>query len=93
MAPASKRVVWSPKARQDLLHIARYFTRVASSDIADKLAAAAQRLGERPLIGRAREEVMSSLRSALVHPYHLTIQFFRIRSDFDRVRTELQDAR
>lgn len=70
MPEAGRRIVWAPKAKQDLLNVWRYFARVASPEIADKLLRdinlAAERLGERPLLGRAREELLSGLRSVSV---------------------------
>lgn len=79
MARAARRIVWAPKARLDLLDVWRYFARVASPDIADKLLrelrSAADRLGERPLLGRAREEILPGLRSVRVHPYAI---FYRV---------------
>jgi plasmid stabilization system protein ParE len=70
MPEAGRRIVWAPKAKQDLLNVWRYFARVASPEIADKLLRdinlAAERLGERLLLGRAREEVLSGLRSVSV---------------------------
>ena len=79
MPADGKRVVWSPKAKQDLRNIWRYFVRVASPEVADKLlyeiAQAGKRAGERPLLGRSREEVMPGLRSLLVHPYTI---FYRV---------------
>lgn len=79
MAKAASRVVWAPKAKQDLLNVWRYFAGVASPDIADRLLRdirlAGTRLGERPLLGRAREEVLPGLRSVRVHPYTI---FYRV---------------
>lgn len=73
MPEADRRVVWAPKAKQDLRNIWRYFTHVASPETADKLlreiSLATERLGERPLLGRAREEVLPGLHSVRVHPY------------------------
>jgi toxin ParE1/3/4 len=58
----------------------RYYARVPSPDIADKLLQeideAAGRVADRPLLHRARDEVMPGLRSVLVHPYTV---FYRTR--------------
>jgi toxin ParE1/3/4 len=76
---APRRVVWPPKARQDLRQIWRYFARVASPDIADKLLReirdATERVAERPFLRRARDDVMPGLRAVLVHPYTV---FYRV---------------
>jgi plasmid stabilization system protein ParE len=71
--PSSRgRVLWAPKATQDLGEIWRYYARVASTDIADKLlreiAEAVQRASDRPLASRSRDEIMPGFRSILVHP-------------------------
>ena len=79
MPEAGRRVVWAPKAKQDLLSVWRYFAHVASPEIADKLLKdirlAGERLGERPLLGRPREEVLPGLRSVRVQPYAV---FYRV---------------
>jgi toxin ParE1/3/4 len=79
---ATKRIVWSPAARQDLRNLWLYYSKVASPDIADKLAgeirSACNRLAERTLLGRARDEVAPGLRSLLVHPYAV---FYRTKDD------------
>jgi toxin ParE1/3/4 len=57
----------------------RYYARVASVEVADRLLreidAAGQRLSENALRWRARDELMPGLRSALVQPY---VIFYRI---------------
>ena len=78
--PEARRLVWSPKADDDLRGIWQYFARVASPEIADKLLREiklrGERVAERPfLLGRARDEIRSGLRSALVHPH---IIFYRV---------------
>jgi len=94
MAKAGKRVVWAPKAREDLLNVWRYFARVASPDIADKLLRdirlVADRLGERPLLGRAREEVMPGLRSVRAHPYAV---FYRAKNGSVEIVRVLHERR
>ena len=68
-----KRVLWAPKSKQDLQDVWRYFARVASPDIADRLLReieqAGERLADQALMGRARDEVMPGLRTVLVNPY------------------------
>jgi toxin ParE1/3/4 len=74
-----RRVVWAPKSKKDLLDVWRYYQRVASPEIADKLLReineAGQRLGDEALMWRARDEIIPGLRSVLVHPYTV---FYRI---------------
>ena len=79
MPSKHRRVVWAPRAKQDLYEIWRYYTRVASPEIADKLLRdidrTGQRLAEQALMWRARDDVMPGLRSVLVHPY---VIFYRL---------------
>ena len=74
-----RRVVWAPKSKNDLLDVWRYYQRVASPEIADKLLReieeAGQRLGNEALMWRARDEIVPGLRSVLVRPYTV---FYRI---------------
>lgn len=74
-----RRVIWAPRARQDLREVWRYYARVASPDIADKLLRdidqAGERLADEALMWRARDDVMPGLRSVLVHPY---VIFYRL---------------
>ena len=80
--PAKPRhVVWAPRAKRDLADVWRYYAGVASIEIADRLLRdideAARRLSDNALRWRARDELMSGLRSALVHPY---VIFYRIEN-------------
>jgi toxin ParE1/3/4 len=81
MASINRRVVWAPLARRDLSDIWRYYTRVATVDVADKLLReideAARRLSENALRWRARDELTPGLRSALVPPYAI---FYRVKN-------------
>jgi toxin ParE1/3/4 len=74
-----RRVVWAPKSKSDLLDVWRYYQRVASPEIADRLLReiddAGQRLADEVLMWRARDEIIPGLRSVLVHPYTV---FYRI---------------
>jgi toxin ParE1/3/4 len=94
MARTAKHLTWSPKARHDLQQIWRYFARVASHDVADRLVreigVAGLRLRERPFIGRPREEVMPGLRSLRVHPYAL---FYRVIEDRIEIARILHERR
>jgi plasmid stabilization system protein ParE len=91
---ALRRVVWAPKAKQDLRHIWRYFARVASPDIADNLLReirdATQRLAERPLLWRPRDDVMPGLRAVLVHPYTV---FYRVTDSTVEIVRVLHERR
>jgi plasmid stabilization system protein ParE len=70
MAAEHRRVVWAPRAKQDLREVWRYYARVASPDVADKLlrdiSQAGERLKEEALMWRARDDVMPGLRSVLL---------------------------
>lgn len=92
MPEAARPVVWAPKAKRDLRNIWRYFADVASPEIADKLLRdidlAGQRLGQRPFMGRPREEVLPGLRSVLVHPYTVFYRMTDTRVDIVRVLHE-----
>jgi toxin ParE1/3/4 len=74
-----RRVVWAPKSKKDLRDVWRYYERVASPEIADKLLReiddAGERLADEALMWRARDEIMPGLRSVLVHPYTV---FYRL---------------
>jgi toxin ParE1/3/4 len=94
MAP-TRLLVWAPAAKKDLRNLWRHYSKVASPEIADKLAgeieAASNRLRSHPLLGRARDEVAPGLRSLLVHPYAV---FYRTKNDgveIVRVLHEHQD--
>jgi toxin ParE1/3/4 len=91
---ATKRIAWAPAAKQDLLKLWRYYSNVASSEIADKLAGeievASNRLRRQPLLGRARDEVAPGLRSLLVHPYAI---FYRTKDDFVEIVRVLHEHR
>jgi toxin ParE1/3/4 len=84
----TRRVVWAPRAKQDLLDIWRYYARVASPEIADnmlrRLAGASEAIARNPLARRARDDLVPELRSALVPPHTI---FFRLADgDIEIVR-------
>ncbi len=89
-----KRVIWSPKAKRDLGDVWHYYARVASEEIADKLLReidqAAKALSDRAFMSRARDEIMSGLRSVLVHPYSI---FYRVNDDTVEVVRVLHERR
>jgi plasmid stabilization system protein ParE len=72
MPEKRRRIVWTPAARRDLRGIWQYYARVASPEIADRMlreiAETAERLTDRALMGRARDEVAPGLRSVLKAP-------------------------
>jgi toxin ParE1/3/4 len=82
MPEKNSPISWAPAAKRDLRDIWRYFARVASIEVADRLLRdilrASERVRQRPLAWRARDEVMPGLRSILVHPYVL---FYRVKAD------------
>lgn len=90
----ARALVWSSRAKQDLRDIWRYYARIASPDIADRMvrdiAEGAERLTENPLPGRARNELREGLRSLLVHPHTL---FYCIRDDEAQVIRVLHERR
>jgi toxin ParE1/3/4 len=81
MPEQGRRLVWAPRAKRDLADIWRYYARVASLEIADRLVreinGTAQRLVENALRWRVRDEIRPGLRSALVHPY---VIFYRVEN-------------
>lgn len=89
-----RRVLWAPRARQDLTDIRRYYARNASPEIADRLIREIERItrriAERPLARRSREELAPGLRSALVRPYTI---FFRVRNDDVEIVRVLHEKR
>ena len=79
MPADDSRLVWAPAAKKDLREIGRYYLRVASRDVADRLLRDIERtsrlIAQRPLAWRTRDEIMPGLRSILVHPY---VIFYRV---------------
>jgi plasmid stabilization system protein ParE len=69
----ARRIVWAPRAKQDLVDIWRYYARVASAEVADnilrEIEQVADAIGRNPLARRLREELGPGLRSALVSPH------------------------
>src|ERR1700685_751799 len=76
-----RHVIWAPRARHDLADIWRYYSRVATVEVADRLLheidVAGRHLSENALRWRARDELAPGLRSVLVHPY---VIFYRIKN-------------
>ena len=91
--PPDKAVEWSPKAKQDLRDIWRYYARAASLEVADKMvheiSVEAERIGRHPTPGRERDE-FPGLRRFTVHPYTV---FFRISPEKAEVARVLHEER
>jgi toxin ParE1/3/4 len=89
-----RRVVWSPKSKKDLREVWRYYERVASPEIADKLlreiSDTGQRLADEALMWRAHDEILPGLRSILVHPYTV---FYRINDSAVEIVRVLHERR
>jgi toxin ParE1/3/4 len=72
-------IIFSPEADEDLIQIWGYLAREASERAADRQLHDIDRLCARleawPLSGRARDELLPSMRSALADPY---IVFYRV---------------
>jgi toxin ParE1/3/4 len=94
MPEKRRRVVWAPKAREDLRNVWQHYARVASPDIADgilrEIASAGAHLAEHALMWRARDEVASGLRSVLSHPY---VIFYRVKDHTVEVARVLHGRR
>jgi toxin ParE1/3/4 len=94
MPEKRRTVVWAPTSKQDLRDVWRYYARVASPEIADKLlreiAQAGEQLAEQALMWRARDEVMPGLRSVLVRPYTV---FYRVQNDVVGIVRVLHERR
>jgi toxin ParE1/3/4 len=96
MPRASRSLIWSPEAEQDLFDISSYLTTEASATTADKylrkIGRACERVRSRPLTGRARGEVMPGLRSVLVHPYVVIYRVTASSVDVIRVLHQRRDV-
>jgi toxin ParE1/3/4 len=94
MPGTHRRVVWAPKAKQDLREIWRHYAREASPEIADtvlvEIAQTGERLADQALMWRARDEVATGLRSVLSQPY---VIFYRVQGDRVEVVRVLHERR
>ncbi len=74
-----RRLLWSPEAEADLLHIWEHYAEVAGQRTADGIARAvaeaAQFIEDHPHGGRARDEVRLGLRSIAKAPH---VIFYRV---------------
>jgi toxin ParE1/3/4 len=89
-----RRVVWAPRAQEDLLDIWHYFERVGSAEVADgillDLDRTAERLEQHPLMGRSRDELAPELRSVLANPH---IVFYRVSDQAIEIARVLHQRR
>jgi toxin ParE1/3/4 len=94
MPEKHRRIVWTQAARKDLRGIWQYYARVASPEIADQMlreiAETSERLTDRALMGRARDEVAPGLRSILRPPY---VIFYRVTKDSIEIARVLHGRR
>jgi toxin ParE1/3/4 len=83
-----------PRAKRDLRDVWRYYERVASVEIADKILGeinkAGERLSDQALMWHARDEVLPGLRSVLVHPYTI---FYRVNDGVVEIVRVLHERR
>jgi toxin ParE1/3/4 len=91
--PPDKPIEWSPKAKNDLRLIWRYYARAASLEVADrilhKISVETERIGRHPTPGREHDE-FPSLRRLLVHPHTV---FFRITPEKAQVARVIHEER
>jgi toxin ParE1/3/4 len=91
----ARRVVWAPRAKQDLVDIWRYYARVASPEIADNILREIERvadaIGRNPLARRLRKELGLGLRSALVSPHTIFYRTLGAEVQIVRVLHERRD--
>ena len=73
MGAVEYRLVWSAHAEEDLISIWRWSAEAWSEDIAAKhlfdIERACERLTDDPMLGRARDELISGIRSLPVRPH------------------------
>jgi toxin ParE1/3/4 len=78
--PEIRKVIWAPETHKDLHDIWRYYAKIASREIANRIISditqTGVRLAEHPLLlGRPRDDLQPGLRSTRVHPYLI---FYRV---------------
>jgi plasmid stabilization system protein ParE len=90
----AKKLTWSPASQRDLLGIHSYYSRVASSEIADKLLleieVGALRLKTEPMMGPPRDEISSGLHVIFVHPYSV---FYRVQDNAVEISRIIHEER
>jgi toxin ParE1/3/4 len=93
--PRRRRLIWSAEAEQDLFDISAYLTAQASARTAERylreIGRVAERIRTRPLSSRARDELMSGMRSVLVHPYIIFFQVATLSIEIVRVLHQRRD--
>jgi plasmid stabilization system protein ParE len=87
MVEPRRSVLWSSQALNDLGKIWDYYATVASAETADNILREIDKIvaliEDRPLAGRARDELRSGLRSFAAHPH---VVFYRVTSGIEIVR-------
>jgi plasmid stabilization system protein ParE len=95
MPAAKKKPLWTRTATQDLREIWRYYARVASVEVADKLIAdflaGGDKIAARPLTWRPREDLAPGLRAFRVRSYGLFYRVVRGDPEILRVLHERRD--
>ena len=89
MAGAIERISWSPALRRDLFDIYRYFTEVASHEVAETLLqeieAATIKLKHEPFMGSPRDEIYPGLRATFARPYVILYRVTETNVEIARV--------
>jgi toxin ParE1/3/4 len=87
-------LLWSLAAQQDLQDIWKYFARLASYEVANKLLsdieAAAYRILDNPQGWRERTDLRPNIRSVPVHPYTV---FYRLNGKLPEIVRVLHERR
>jgi toxin ParE1/3/4 len=91
---ATKRLLWSPSSRRDLIEIYRYFSRVASDEVAEQILkeidVAVERLTTNPSIGTPRFEIFPDHRAVYAHPYTI---LYRSTNDVVQISRVVHERR
>jgi toxin ParE1/3/4 len=86
MAAAGRAALWSPEALDDRERIWDYYARTAGRHTAEKMlrdiAEVIALIEDHPLVGRARSEVRSELRSFAATPH---VVFYRVVNDTPQI--------
>ncbi len=96
MPAPRQKVRWTREATRDVRETWRYYARVASADVANKLILklieGGTRIEERPFAWRARDDVAPGLRAIRVPPYSLYYRVLATGAEVLRVLHERRDA-
>ena len=63
-----------------------------ADEVSERIIAACERLGEKPLSGMRRKEIRPTLRSVAVNPYTIYYRIVRERVEISRILHQRQDA-